>query len=32
MNQLEVARFVYDRNAPSGVAKPEGESEEDDKE
>ena len=23
MNQLEVARFVYDRNAPSGVAKPE---------
>ena len=28
MNQLEVARFVYDRNAPSGVAKPQ----EDDKE
>src|SRR3954463_5491389 len=23
MNQLEVARFVYDRNDPSGVAKPE---------
>jgi hypothetical protein len=22
LNQLEVARFVYDRNAPSGVAKP----------
>ena len=22
MNQLEVARLVYDRNAPSGVAKP----------
>ena len=22
MNQLEVARFVYDRSAPSGVAKP----------
>ena len=25
MNQLEVARFVYDRNAPSGVAKSEDE-------
>ena len=23
MNQLEVARFVYDRSAPSGVAEPE---------
>jgi hypothetical protein len=23
MNQLEVARFVYDRNTPSGVANPE---------
>ena len=23
MNQLEVARLVYDRDAPSGVGKPE---------
>jgi hypothetical protein len=22
MNQLEVARFIYDRSAPTGVAKP----------
>ena len=28
MNQLEVARFVYERDAPSGVAKPEGEEKE----
>ena len=25
MNQLEVARFIFDRNAPSGVAQPEDE-------
>jgi hypothetical protein len=28
MNQLEVARFVYERDAPSGVAKPESEEKE----
>jgi hypothetical protein len=28
MNQLEVARFVYDRSAPSGVAEPEGDEKE----
>ena len=28
MNQLEVARFVYERDAPSGVAKPEGDEKE----
>lgn len=28
MNQLEVARFVYDRGASSGVAKPEGDEKE----